>query len=52
MNLGFLWRVIVPVGSLLRLSLFPLSLFLMYKAFRNQCFSLPFIGPLAAKLAG
>jgi len=51
-NLGFLWRVIVPVGFLLRLALFPLSLFLMYKAFRNQCFSLPFIGPLAAKLAG
>ncbi len=51
-NLGFLWRMIVPVGSLLRLSLFPLSLFLMYKAWRYERFSLPFIGPLAAKLAG
>jgi uncharacterized membrane protein len=32
--------------------LFPLSLFLMYKAWRYERFSLPFIGPLAAKLAG
>ena len=51
-DLRLIWRLIVPVWFLLRLALFPLSLFLMYKAFRNQCFSLPFIGPLAAKLAG
>ena len=51
-DLRLIWRLIVPVWILLRLALFPLSLFLMYKAFRNQCFSLPFIGPLAAKLAG
>ncbi len=51
-GLSLFWRVIVLVWYLLRLALLPLTLFLMYKAFRNQCFSLPFIGPLAAKLAG
>jgi uncharacterized membrane protein len=49
---GFIWRVIVLVWYLLLLAFLPLTLFLMYKAFRGQRFSLPFIGPLADKLAG
>ncbi len=51
-GLGFLWSVILPLYSLLRLAMVLLSFFLMYKAFRGERFSLPFIGPLAAKRAG
>jgi uncharacterized membrane protein len=51
-GLGSLWNLILPLYSLLRLAMVLLGLFLMYKAFRGERFSLPFIGPLAAKRAG
>jgi uncharacterized membrane protein len=51
-GLGFLWSLIILVWSLLRLAFFLLWLFVMYKAYNNERFSLPFIGPLAAKQAG
>jgi uncharacterized membrane protein len=50
-NLGFLWSLTVLVWSLLRLAFFLLWLLMMYKAYNNERFSLPFIGPLAAKQA-
>jgi uncharacterized membrane protein len=44
---------LIDIGSgLMRLAFFLLLLFMMYKAYRNKRFSLPFIGALAAKLAG
>jgi uncharacterized membrane protein len=49
---GFLWSMIGVVGSLVRLAFFLLWLFLMYKAYNNERYSLPVIGPLAAKQAG
>jgi uncharacterized membrane protein len=51
-RLGALWSLILPLYSLLRLALVLLGFFLMYKAFKGERFSLPFIGPLAAKRAG
>jgi uncharacterized membrane protein len=48
MNLGFLWSLI----ALVRLAFLLLWLFMMYKAYNRERFSLPVIGPLAAKLAG
>ena len=49
---GLLWSMIGIIGSLIRLGFFLLWLFLMYKAFNNERYSLPVIGPLAAKQAG
>jgi uncharacterized membrane protein len=51
-RLGFLWGLILPLYSLLRVAMVLLGFFLMYKAFNGQRFSLAFIGPLAAKRAG
>ncbi|HUI41183.1 MAG TPA: hypothetical protein VL523_04365 [Terriglobia bacterium] len=51
-SLGFLWSLIALLWLLLRLAFFLLWLFMMYKAYNNERFSLPFIGPLAAKQAG
>jgi uncharacterized membrane protein len=51
-GLGSLWSLILPLYSLLRLAMVLLGVFLMYKAFKGERFSLPFIGPLAAKRAG
>ncbi|HEY6293543.1 MAG TPA: zinc-ribbon domain-containing protein [Terriglobia bacterium] len=50
-SLGFLWSLVALVWVLLRLAFFVLWLFLMYKAYNNERFMVPFIGPLAAKQA-
>ena len=50
---GFLWSLIALVKSLLGLAFFMLALlFMMYKAFKGERLSLPFVGPLAATRAG
>ena len=51
-SLGFLFSLIALVLRLVELGFFLLWLFLMYKAYKNERFSLPIIGPLAAKQAG
>lgn len=51
-SLGFLWSLLLLLWGLLRLAFFLLWLFMMYKAYNNERFMLPFIGPLAAKQAG
>ena len=40
-RLGFLWGLILPLYSLLRLVMILLGFFLMYKAFKYERFSLP-----------
>jgi uncharacterized membrane protein len=52
LSLGFLWKLLALMSWLVKLAFYAVSLFLMYKALRRERFSLPFIGPLAAKLAG
>jgi uncharacterized membrane protein len=49
--LSFLFGLIALVKLLLSLAFVVLWLLLMYKAFKGERFSLPIIGPLAAKLA-
>jgi uncharacterized membrane protein len=50
---GFLWSLIALVKSLLGLAFFMLApLFMMYKAYKGQRLTMPFIGPLAATRAG
>lgn len=51
-RLGFVFTVLAPVVLLLRLACILLGFFLMYKAFKNERFSLPFIGRMAAQQAG
>jgi uncharacterized membrane protein len=51
-SLGFLWSIITFLSVLLRTAFLLVWLLMMYKAYRNERFSLPFIGPLAAKQAG
>jgi uncharacterized membrane protein len=50
-GLGFFWSLIALSLSVVRLAFFLLWLFLMYKAYNNERFSLPIIGPLAASKA-
>jgi uncharacterized membrane protein len=50
-GLGFLWSLIALTGSLIRLAFLLTSLFMMYKAYNNERFLLPIIGPLAASKA-
>jgi uncharacterized membrane protein len=50
-SLGFLFSMIALLWSLLRLAFLLLWLFMIYKAYKNERFSLPIIGPLAAKQA-
>ena len=49
---GFIWSFAALILTLARLAFFLLWLFLMFKAYQNERFSLPVIGPLAAKQAG
>jgi uncharacterized membrane protein len=49
---GGLWIVLGPLGVIVRLAIMLLWLFLMYKAYNNETFKIPFIGDLAAKQAG
>lgn len=46
-----MWGMISMVYLLFRLAIFALWIFLMYKAYNNEQFKLPFIGDLAAKQA-
>lgn len=41
----------ILIWSLVRLAFFLLWLFMIYKAYNNERFPLPIIGPLAAKQA-
>jgi uncharacterized membrane protein len=49
---GFLFGLLALALRLVELAFFLLWLFLMYKAYKNERYSLPIIGPLAAKQAG
>lgn len=51
-RVGSAWGLIFYFRSALRVAIPALQLFLIYKAFRGDRFSLPVIGPLAAALAG
>lgn len=50
-GLGILWSLLTLVASLVRIGFLLLWLFMMYKAYNNERFSLPIIGPLAASKA-
>ncbi|HUY14810.1 MAG TPA: zinc-ribbon domain-containing protein [Terriglobia bacterium] len=50
-TLGVMWQFLLVGWILLRLAFFVLWLFLMYKAYNNERFMLPVIGPLAASQA-
>jgi uncharacterized membrane protein len=51
-SLGMMWQLVLLIWVLLRLGFFVLWLFMMYKAYNNERFMLPIIGPLAASQAG
>lgn len=51
-SLGILAVVMGLVALLLALAVFAYWVFLMYKAYNNQYYKIPFIGDLAAKQAG
>jgi uncharacterized membrane protein len=48
LSLGLLW----PLWWLIRLAVFLLWLFMMYKAYNSERYQLPIIGPMAAKQSG
>ena len=50
-SLGLLWSLVSLLWILLRLAFFLTWLFMMYKAYSNERFELPVIGPIAAKQA-
>jgi uncharacterized membrane protein len=50
--LSGLWALFSMVSLLVSLAFLALWLFLLYKAYNNEKYELPFIGPLAAKQAG
>lgn len=49
---GWLYLIAIPVRLAISLGLFLFWLFLMYQAYNNREFKIPFIGQLAAKQAG
>lgn len=49
---GFLWSVLSLIWTLISLAAFLFWLLLMYKAYNNERFMIPFIGEIAAKQAG
>ncbi|MGH9407798.1 MAG: zinc-ribbon domain-containing protein [Terriglobia bacterium] len=51
-SLGVLWHVVLLSWIVLRVAMFLVWLFLLYKAYNYERYMLPFIGPLAAKQAG
>ena len=51
-SFGAFWSLGYFVWWMIRLAFLVLWLFLMYKAYNNQQFELPFIGPIARKQAG
>jgi uncharacterized membrane protein len=48
---GVFWSLVTLVWSLVRLVFLLAWFFMMYKAYNNERYSLPIIGPLAAKQA-
>lgn len=51
-SFGILWSFLGLIWILIRIAFFVLWLLMMYKAYNNERFLLPFIGPIAAKQAG
>ena len=51
-TLGIIAMVMGLVGFLIWLAILAYWIFLMYKAYNNQLYKIPFIGDLAAKQAG
>ena len=51
-SLGILAVVMGLVGLLISLAILAYWIFLMYKAYNNELYRIPFIGDLAAKQAG
>jgi uncharacterized membrane protein len=49
---GFLWSLVALLKGLLALAFVLVEFFMMYKAFKGECFALPFIGPMAARRVG
>jgi uncharacterized membrane protein len=52
LSAGFLWSLVALLKGLLALAFVLIEFFMMYKAFKGECFALPFIGPMAARRAG
>lgn len=52
LSFGFFGLIMFPIEGLIGLAFFLLWLFLMFKAYNNERYMLPFIGELAAKQAG
>jgi uncharacterized membrane protein len=51
-SLGILYVLMAGLGLLLSLAILAYWIFLMYKAYNNETYKVPFIGDLAAKQAG
>jgi len=51
-TLGFAAFILLPLYGIVGLALLGLWVFLMYKAYNNERYMIPFIGNLAAKQAG
>jgi len=51
-SFGFLFVLMGLVGLLISLAILAYWIFLMYKAYNNELYKIPFIGDLAAKQAG
>ncbi|MDT8069595.1 MAG: zinc-ribbon domain-containing protein [Terriglobia bacterium] len=49
---GWLYLIAIPIRLAISLALFLFWLFLMYQAYNNREFKIPFIGQLAAKQVG
>jgi uncharacterized membrane protein len=52
LSIGPLWAVLSLISTLVSLAVFLYWLFLMYKAYNNERYMIPFLGELAAKQAG
>ena len=48
---GFMWLILIPLRLIIGLGGFILWLFLMFKAYNNEKYSLPIVGPIAEKQA-
>jgi uncharacterized membrane protein len=50
-SFGFFWTLVSLVNALISLAIFAYWLFLMYKAYSNETYKMPFIGDWAEKQA-
>jgi len=48
---GFMWLILIPLRLIIGLGGFILWLFLMFKAYNNERYQLPVVGPIAEKQA-